>query len=123
MTDYIISPKDFPSEFGPERRYVITDHSGKLLDDAQGYGYKTAQKAHKAAWYRFKGGKRKKDTVKSAAQAFWSRNKEYVEFVRYEAFYAMKDGEDDAALCAHLVDCFKEKGITDFKAAYLEYLP
>lgn len=33
-----------------ETRYVIVDSdTGEVLDDAQGYGYKSAQKAH-AAW-------------------------------------------------------------------------
>ena len=33
-----------------ERRYVIKDmESGEIVDDAQGYGYKSAQKAY-AGW-------------------------------------------------------------------------
>lgn len=32
-----------------ETRYRVVDLDGKVLDDAQGYGYKTAQNAH-AAW-------------------------------------------------------------------------
>ena len=33
-----------------EKRYVIIDtESGEIVDDAQGYGYKTAQKAY-AGW-------------------------------------------------------------------------
>ena len=45
--------------FGPstETRYVIVDGNGKTVDDAQGYGYKTRQKAAKAMWWKFKGGK------------------------------------------------------------------
>ena len=45
--------------FGPstEVRYVIVDGNGKIVDDAQGYGYKTRQKAAKAMWWKFKGGK------------------------------------------------------------------
>ena len=40
-----------------ETRYVIADDDGKILDDAQGYGYKTAQKANKDMWWKFKKGK------------------------------------------------------------------
>lgn len=40
--------------FGPstETRYVIVDGNGKIVDDAQGYGYKTRQKAAKAMWWK-----------------------------------------------------------------------
>ena len=47
---------DFPVE---ETRYVIADDDGKIVDDAQGYGYKTKQNAMKAMWWKFKNGKRK----------------------------------------------------------------
>lgn len=39
------------------KRFVIADNSGKVVDDAQGWGYKTEEKARKAMWYKFKGGK------------------------------------------------------------------
>ena len=42
---------DFPVE---ETRYVIADDDGKIVDDAQGYGYKTKQNAMKAMWWKFK---------------------------------------------------------------------
>jgi len=41
-------------------RYVIADDEGKIVDDAQGYGYKTKRNAYKAMYYQFKGGKQKK---------------------------------------------------------------
>lgn len=45
--------------FGQDR-FAIADSSGKIIDDAQGYGYKTPQKAYLAANWKFKGGKEKK---------------------------------------------------------------
>ena len=42
-----------------DQRYVIVDDDGKVVDDAQGWGYKSKQKAIKAMWYKFKGGKQK----------------------------------------------------------------
>ena len=42
-----------------EERFVILDPAGMVVDDAGGYGYKTRQKAHRAMWYRFGGGKKK----------------------------------------------------------------
>ena len=38
---------------GYDRRYVVVDAAtDEVLDDAQGYGYKTAQNAHRAHAYR-----------------------------------------------------------------------
>ena len=38
-----------------EKRYVIIDaNTGELLDDAQGYGFKTAQKAYASYGYKSK---------------------------------------------------------------------
>lgn len=37
-------------------RYAIADDTGKIVDDAQGYGYSTKQKANKALWWKFNNG-------------------------------------------------------------------
>lgn len=38
---------------GYDRRYVVVDAAtGAVIDDAQGYGYKTAQNAHRAHAYK-----------------------------------------------------------------------
>ena len=42
-----------------ENRFVVVDNDGKIIDDANGYGFKTALKAKKAMWYKFCGGKEK----------------------------------------------------------------
>jgi hypothetical protein len=42
-------------------RFAIAHESGEIVDDAQGYGYKDRQKAQKAIWYKFKGGKKSID--------------------------------------------------------------
>lgn len=39
-------------------RYAIADDTGKIVDDAQGYGYSTKQKANKALWWKFNNGQR-----------------------------------------------------------------
>ena len=39
-------------------RFAVADPSGKIADDADGWGYKTKQNAHKAAWYKLSGGKK-----------------------------------------------------------------
>ena len=42
-----------------ETRFAIADDNGKTIDNANGYGYKTSQKAHKAMWYKFNGGQQR----------------------------------------------------------------
>ena len=46
-------------DFEEEERYRIKDDDGNVIDDAQGYGYKTYQNAIKAKWYKFQGGREK----------------------------------------------------------------
>lgn len=54
-------------------RFKIVDKGGKLVDNAQGYGFKTSQKAKKYIWYKFGGGKQKIDDIKS----FWRKNRQF----------------------------------------------
>ena len=48
-------------------RFAIFDKENKMVDDAQGYGYKTIENAKKVIWYKFHGGKQK--IVKTKAEA------------------------------------------------------
>ena len=42
-----------PHEHNTETRYcIVSTITGEILDDAQGYGYKTAQKAYAAYTYK-----------------------------------------------------------------------
>ena len=57
-----------------QSRFAIADLSGKIIDDAQGYGYKTAQSAHKAASWKLKGGKEKDASQKSDYRKWLKEN-------------------------------------------------
>lgn len=46
-------------------RFAIADKTGKILDDAQGWGFKTRQKAFFAMHYNFLGGKESKQQRKN----------------------------------------------------------
>jgi len=62
---------------GDPYRYVMMDtETGEIIDDAQGYGYKTPQKAYAAYNYKHGGGKKKHD----AAKQYWKKNKEIAKF-------------------------------------------
>lgn len=58
-------------------RFILVSSEDRdiILDDAQGYGYKTAQNAAKAAWYKFNEGKKKLDNRSTVAKEFWHKNK------------------------------------------------
>lgn len=58
---------------GDNNRYIIVDEeTNKTIDDAQGYGYKSRQKAHAAYRYKYGGGKENDAKIKK----FWKENKE-----------------------------------------------
>ena len=73
-----------------DSRYVIVStETGEILDDAQGYGYRTAQKAYAA--YAYKNRDRSKDKIRSEKQKRirqWM--KEHKSFVRAMDEYAFE---------------------------------
>lgn len=46
-----------------ENRYIIIDENNKIIDDANGYGYKTKENANKVAYWKFKGGKENQEEI------------------------------------------------------------
>lgn len=58
------------------RFVIVVDGNGKVVNDAQGYGYTSKQKAIRAMWYHCGGGKQKIDTFKCEAKKFWDDHKE-----------------------------------------------
>lgn len=77
-----------------DKRYVIVDiESGKILDNAQGHGYKSPQKAY--ACYAYKKRNRSKDKEKQEKEKRikkWLReNREFTSQLDSEAYWSMKD--------------------------------
>ncbi len=60
--------------FSQEDRFAIADSSGKILDDAQGYGYKNRQKAHLALNWKYLGGRNKSIQRKNEFKAWKNSN-------------------------------------------------
>lgn len=52
MKNYKVIYSEGLSELGDPRYVIVNPDTGELLDDAQGYGYKSAQKAHAAFAYK-----------------------------------------------------------------------
>ena len=106
-------------------RHVISQPgTGAILDDAQGYGYKTLQSAEKAAWYKFKGGQARKKSAKIEAVRFWRAHKEFAIAVNEALEISFKEialGEIEAD--AEVSKMATERNIEGFDAKFLEYLP
>ena len=83
-----------------DRRYVVVDEAtGEVLDDAQGYGYKTAQNAHRAHAFKSMSpkNKRQRDAAKRRVQRWCGQHPEVVQHLEQSTFYAMGDGENVTA--------------------------
>jgi hypothetical protein len=74
-----------------EARFAIADDDGKVIDDAGGYGYKTAQKAHKAMWYKFEGGKQKKEAEANERKRFFKEHKGLDKYIDEILEYNIKE--------------------------------
>lgn len=77
-----------------DSRFVIVDiETGEILDDAQGYGYKTAQKAYAGYNYKImpKSEKAKKAARERHMQKWVSDHKAFERSVEDASFYALKD--------------------------------
>ena len=97
---------------------IISTETGEILDDAQGYGYKTAQKAYSA--YTYKTRDRSKDKEKQAKkrhiQRWLKEHKDFAEAMDNVALDVVKGVYEDfdAALVKELLSEF---GLTpDFTA-------
>lgn len=103
---------------------IISTDTGKVLDDAQGYGYKTAQKAYAA--YAYKTRDKSKDGERAAKKRHilkWMKeNKSFVKLMDECAFQIAKgtmapDAKFDAKFVGMLL---KESGLKyDFTASEL----
>jgi len=80
-----------------DKRYVVVDEAtGEVLDDAQGYGDRTAQNAHRASAYKSMPPKKKRqrDAAKRHVQRWCAQHPEVVQHLEQATLYAVKDGEN-----------------------------
>ena len=85
-------PKDYKIVPFNGSRFAIADAEGNIVDNAQNWGYKTKQAAHKAANYKMN--KRKIDSDNSIVVSFMRKNKKFSNDISDAMFYAAHDGED-----------------------------
>lgn len=107
-----------------ERFCIVSTETGEILDDAQGYGYKTAQKAY-AAW-AYKNRDRKKDKEKQKKERHirkWLREHgDFAEAMEDAAFEVEKGalGPDEKFDAAKVRELLQSAGIeVDFTAGEL----
>lgn len=97
-------------------RFVIVDDIGNVLDDAQGYGYTSPQKAY-AAW-NYKNNKQAR-IKRKRKERWWKKHPEFAEDVEDILFQVLKDAQcgikhakkEVFEACAAIA---KENRITDF---------
>jgi hypothetical protein len=114
----IVPFNDKSSEFF-EKRFAIADDNGKIVDDAQGYGYKTAQKAHKAMWYKFGGGKQKIQSKKDKKRSFLKQHpglEKFIDNITEDNFKEIARGE---VTDQDILDEIKEKFGVEMPKEYL----
>lgn len=108
-----------------EIRYcIVSNETGEVLDDAQGYGYKTAQKAYAAYAYktRDKSKDKEKTDKKRHIQKWMKEHKGFVRAMDDTAFQILKgswgpNDKFDAKQVKEMLDNFELK--PDFTAGEL----
>ena len=108
-----------------EKRFVIIDATtGELLDDAQGYGFKTAQKAYASYGYKSKLNGRK-PANKAVIKAWIKKDPKHAKFIKHldkvisNGFYPDDDDLTDYEFKKYIKDTI-EKVIseTDFEIPF-----
>ena len=104
----------------PGRFEIVSTETGEIIDNANGYGYKSKPNAYKAGWYKFGGGKKKVDD----AVAWW-RKKEHREFLNWlndvEIDFAKDYGEDyENELADAAAEYAAEHHIDDYRKEYFK---
>lgn len=119
----VVESKALSSQY--EKRYVIVDkNSGKVLDDAQGYGYKSKQNAYSAYAYKHRDKKkdREKKTKERHIKAWLKEHKDFTKFMDQIAFEIAKGswGPDEKFNAKQVKQMLKNCGLEpDFTAGEL----
>lgn len=112
-------PKDYVIDIFPDvpERFAIFDKNGKLIDDANGYGYTSKAKAKLSADFKASG----KLDKKKNAKKWWKEHQEFSDKLDEILFYSMKDGEElsNKEYIQYAFRIAKELKINDFNLSYL----
>ena len=124
MIDVVLSDK-LSKDY--DKRYVIIDkESAEILDDAQGYGYKSKKNAYAA--YAYKNRDRSKDRIIAEKKKYineWCRNhKEFVGCLEEDAFQIAKGsyGPNDKFNAKWIEKAFADAGYENLPFTPAEFL-
>ena len=96
----VIKSKELFSAF--DNRFIIINiHTGEILDDAQGYGYKTIEKAYAAFCYKknnTKSDTKRKKKLKIAIENWLDKNQDFKDDIEYWVFQIVAKGCTDVIL-------------------------
>lgn len=108
---------------GTPGRYVISDNTGRVVESAQGYGYKSIEAATKAMWYHFKGGKEKIRSIEEEARNFWRKHEKVKKELNDLFEMWIKELARGEISEQDLVDeVCKKYAMDNFPLKYLEYM-
>ena len=121
-----IISKELSSEYDP-RWVIIDEDTGRILDNAQNYGYKSAQKAYAAYSYknRSPAQKKKDSAAKHAVHDFLRKHPDVAEEFEYIFFHAVKENREDEITPQFVHDTLAGMGYTNLPFApkdFLKYL-
>ncbi len=125
VTDETAPWDSMPAFDTTETRFrIVSIETGEVLDDAQGYGYKTAQKAYSAYGYKIRD--KRKDRGKHAKmkhiKKWMQSNKDFVEAMDVTAFEISKGswGPDEKFNAKTVKEMLESSGLEpDFTAGEL----
>lgn len=104
-------------------RFVVVDsETNAILDDAQGYGYKSAQGAYKAYAFKQKhpNPKKYKQDTKKKVKNFVAKHQEIFNSLNDVIWYATKDGENISS--KEIEQFLKDNGINEIPVRVSELL-
>jgi len=96
----VIKSEELSSAF--DNRFIIINiHTGEILDDAQGYGYKTIEKAFAVFYYKKNNKKsdaKKKKTLKRTIERWLDKNEDFEDDIEYWIIQIIAKGCTDVVL-------------------------
>ncbi|MBT1162575.1 hypothetical protein [Bifidobacterium sp. SO1] len=87
------NPKAVPApDLGYGRWILVDQTTGEILDDAQGYGYKSAAGAHRAYVYKTmpKKKKQQRENIRRQVEQFWEQHHDANDDLDWGMFDALK---------------------------------
>ena len=66
---------------GNNRFVIINEETNEIVDDADGFGYKSLSSCNKVLWYKFKKGKEKIEEKKLEIKTFYNEHPEIRKFI------------------------------------------